>query len=154
MKLAIKYLGLTIILGIIGFLLSNYFRELSVLQLSNVNIEPIHTKMAGQFNKHILFAFSFCLIPVLFLIVFKLTSLRSFRQKLAVYMIIILSGIIFWQYRILSVSKTIKEFNNIEIPSIFDIDSINFEVFLMIGFTVGTIISILIFRIKNRDKKH
>ena len=155
MKETFKYIGLVIVLFVFGFFMSRYFIELSVFQINNNNIELVHTKMAGQFNRRLLFGLSIGLIPILFFFVNKLIKLRSFKQKLTAYLIIIVTGIIFWQYRILDLTNIIDQFPNFGIKTSVDIDNLKLEIFFLTGLITGAILSVVIFRIikSNNEEK-
>jgi hypothetical protein len=156
MRTIIKYLGLTIILTIIGFVIRNYFFELSLSQIANNNVEIVSRNMSGQFESHIIFALTIGILPLFYLIIEKITKLVFIKNGLIACGILILSGILLWQYRIYQLNSEVQKISEYNIGNDFktslDYDNLNFSRFLFFGFLIGTIISILIFR--NRNKNH
>lgn len=151
MKITLKYISLVLVLCVIGFYLSNYFFELCNIQLNNNNIEAIHLKIAGQLIRRLQFALLIGCIPILFFFVNKWAKLNSITQKVAVYLIIVFTGIIFWQYRILNLTEIINTTPDLGINTSVDIDRLNIEIYLLIGLFLGAILSILIFRLINKN---
>ena len=102
MTKTLKYLGLILLLSIIGFLIRDYFFRLSFSQIANEDTQIVSQNLSRQFYSHILFALSIGIIPLLYLIIKKMTKLNFMKQGLISCGIIIVSGILFWQFRIIS----------------------------------------------------
>lgn len=155
MRKTLKYLGITLLLSVIGFLIRDYFFDLSLFQITNNNTHVVSRSISGQFYSQIAFALSIGVIPLLYLIIKKVTKLNFICQGLISCEIIIICGILLWQFRIFQLnnqSQNLSELNTgngIKIQ--IDFDHLNLEWYLFFGFIVGTIVSILIF--KNRSKK-
>ncbi|MFD2292189.1 hypothetical protein ACFSKN_14915 [Mariniflexile gromovii] len=150
----LKYLGLILILSVIGFLIRDYFFDFSLSQIANKNTQIISRTMSGQFYSHILFALSFGIIPLLYLIIKKITKLNFVTQGLISCGIIVISGISLWQFRIFQLNSRLQKLSEFDIgngiKTELNFDSLNFGRYLFIGFLIGTVLSILIF--KNRNK--
>lgn len=89
MRNTLKYLGLILLFTIIGFLIRDYFFDLSLSQIANKNIEVVSRNLSGQFYSHITFALSIGIIPILYLITKKVTKLSFVKQGLIACGIII-----------------------------------------------------------------
>ncbi|WP_272024128.1 hypothetical protein [Olleya namhaensis] len=151
---ALKYLGLILILSIIGFLIRDYFFDFSLSQIAYEKTQIVNRTMSGQFYSHILFALSIGIIPLLYLIIRKITKLNFITQGLISCAIIVISGISLWQFRIFQLNSRIQKLSEFDIgngiKTELNFDSLNFGRYLFIGFLIGTVLSILIF--KNRNK--
>ena len=154
MRNTLKYLGLILLFTIIGFLIRDYFFDLSLSQIANKNIEVVSRNISGQFYSHITVALSIGIIPILYLIIKKVTKLSFIKQGLIACGIIIGCGILLLQFRIYQLSGQalkLSRFNiGNEIKIQMEYDNLNFGRFLFFGFIIGTVLSILIF--KNRFK--
>ena len=152
MKNSLKYIALILISTVVGFLIWNTFFELSLTQLSKENINIVSRKMGDQFFLRSLFAISFGIIPLLYLILRKITKLKFMTQGIISLVIIFLSGILFWQFRIFQLNNRFEKLNTIKIDDgnqmEINISELNFEIFLLVGFIIGIAINILIFRNK------
>ncbi len=154
MKNPLKYIGLILILFIIGFLLRDYFFNLSISQITNDRTQVVSRKLSGQFLSHITFALSIGILPILYLIIKKVTKLNFIHQGLISCLVIIGCGILLWQFRIFHFNHQAQYLSDLNIGNgiklYLDHENLNFEVYLFTGFIVGTVLSILIF--KNRAK--
>ena len=152
MKNSLKYIALILISTVVGFLIWNTFFELSLTQLSKENINIVSRKMGDQFFLRSLFALSFGIIPLLYLILRKIKKLKFMTQGIISLVIIFLSGILFWQFRIFQLNNRFEKLNTIKIDDgnqmEINISELNFEIFLLVGFIIGIAINILIFRNK------
>jgi hypothetical protein len=108
----------------------------------------------GQFFSHITFALSIGFLPLLYLIINKVTKFNFTNQGLISCGIIIGCGILLWQFRIFQLNNQVHHLSDFtiknEIKMQMDYENLNFEIYMFIGFIVGTLLSILIF--KNRTK--
>ncbi len=148
----LKYLGLILIGFFISFLLRDYFFDLSFSQIANEDIQIVTRNISSPFYFQILFAIAIGSIPLLYLIIKKLTNLTFIPQGLISCGIILVSGILLWKLRIFQLNnefKMLSKFqvgNGIEIQ--MDSSKLYLATFLFIGFIIGTILSILIYRNK------
>ena len=153
MKKTLIYFGLALSLIIAGFLIWNFFLDLSFSQIDKQDIQIISTKMTGQFKSNLIFAFSIGLIPIIYGIVEKLSKLKSWNQGLIVLSTIISCGLLSWQLRIFQINKQIQQLSDFNlgegIQNTINYKNLNFGIFLLIGFLVGGLISTLIFKRKN-----
>lgn len=154
MRNTLKYLGLIIVFTIIGFLIRDFFFDLSLSQIANKNVQVVSRNISGQFYSHITFALSIGIIPILYLIIKKVTKLSFIKQGLIACGIIIGCGILLWQFRIYQLNNQALKLSGFnigdEIKMQMDYDHLYFGRFLFFGFIIGTVLSILIF--KNRFK--
>ena len=150
----LKYLGLIILSFVIGFLIRSYFFEFSFSQIATDNVEFVSRTLGGQFYSHILFALSIGIIPLLYLITKKVAKLNFMKQGLISCGIIIISGIIFWQLRLFQLKTKYQELSEYDIGNGIEVAinsaDLNFENYLFIGFLIGTVASILIYKYKNK----
>ena len=153
MRTILKYLGLVLTLTIIGFLIRNYFFELSLSQIANNNVEVVSRNMSGQFQSHIIFALTIGILPLLYLIIEKITKLELFKKGLIACGILLTSGVVLWQFRIYQLNTEVQKLSEYNIANdikiSLDYENLNFGRFLFLGFLIGTIISILLLRNKN-----
>ncbi len=151
----LKYLGIILILSIVSFLIRENFLEFSLSQIANEKIQIVSGSASRQFYTHILFALSIGIIPLLYLIIKKITKLNFINQGLTSCGIIIISGILLWQLRILQLKTRLSILSEFEIgngiQTNVNFDNLNFERYLFIGFLTGTILSIVIFHYKNKN---
>ncbi len=154
MKKTLKYVGLIIVLTLIGFLIRDYFFNISFSQLNNGNIQIVSRMSNGQFYSHLLFSLFIGAIPMLYLIVEKITKLKFLNQGLITFVLIVGSGILFWQFRIFQLKgqlQKLSEFNIGDgIKNQINTKDLNFGAYLFIGFVIGAILSTLVFRRKNK----
>jgi len=152
MKNALKYIGLSILLFVIGFLVQEPFFEISFSQLKNENTQIVSRTMSGQFYSHILFSLSIGIIPLLYLILKKITKLDFILKGFISFGIILVSGILFWQFRIFQLNNKFQKLSEFDIgngiQSQMDFNNLNLGLYLFIGFLIGTVLSILIFKNK------
>jgi hypothetical protein len=154
MKKNLLYFGVVILLIIVGFTIWKFFSTYSLEQLNKENISVRTFQIGSQFNSNLFFALYLGTIPLLHLIITKLAKLKTKSQHLISIGIIIGFGILLWQYRISqlnNISQKLSDFN-IEngIKMQLNFDNLNFERYLFIGFLIGAILSILIFRNRNK----
>ncbi len=156
MKKSILYIIMITILLSIGFLTWKYFLHISLNQLEN-NVSVASKELSGQFINHLIFALSLGILPVLLLAVKKVVKNKFKNQNLLSLGIIVGCGILMWQFRIFylnlctsSLSEIMMD-NNIKIR--LDFKNLNFETYLLYGFILGTVLSVLIFKRKGKRLK-
>ncbi len=115
MKNTLKYLGLILILFVIEFTIRDVFFDISISQLGYENIEIVSRNMSGQFYTHILFALSIGVIPLLYLIIKKVTKLNFINQGIISCGIIINCGILLWQFRIFQLNNQSQKLSELNI---------------------------------------
>ncbi len=145
---------LIIISTILGYLTWNAFFELSLTQLSNENINIVSRKISTILYLQSIFALSIGAIPLLYLILKKITNLKFITQGIISLTIIILSGISVWQLKILHLNIKIERLSELnfvkDIQNVMYADGLNFGIYLLTGFIIGTLLSILIFKKRNK----
>ncbi|MTE25871.1 hypothetical protein [Winogradskyella ouciana] len=150
----IVYIILVILFAVMGFWFHKGFYELSFSLLKNENVTLINRTTAGQFNSDLIFATSIGLIPLFYLVIEKITNIKFIYKGLIAAAIILITGIVFWRLRIYGLNVQFEELALYDLPDglipEFDIVHLKFEIYLFMGFIVGTLISILIFRDHNK----
>lgn len=155
MRKTFTYLALVIIFFISGLLLHKSFFEYSLALMTEYKINLTTTKMGHLFISQILFAAVIGVLPLLYLGVERLTKIKFIIRGLITCGIILLSGILFWQLRIYVVGKELRKIANhnfqSEIDISYNIENAKYNLFLFLGFSVGAVISIIIYRIRNNE---
>ncbi len=155
----LKYLGLIIIFSIIGFIIRDLFFDFSHSQITNETIIIGNRTASGQFYSHILFALSIGIIPLFYLIIKKITKINFLNKGLISFGIIVICGVSLWLFRTFQLKNRFQNisdfYNGSEIKtelnfSTMSLNSLNFGLYLFLGFIIGTILSILIFKNKNK----
>ncbi|WP_127845490.1 hypothetical protein [Psychroflexus aestuariivivens] len=102
------------------------------------------------------FALIMGIIPLLYLIIRKITKLKFNYQSLISITLIILSGTLTWQFRIFQLNNQFDTSTKLnpanQLKTQINLRELNFELYIFIGFIIGTFASILIFK-NNRIKK-
>ncbi len=150
-----KYL-LFLILGfffmIIGYLMHKLFFEVSLSLLNDWQTIIFEGSLVQAIDARRMFALIIGSIPVLYLIVEKLTKLKTLRHRLIVTSITIGFGILFWLFRIFNLNNSFKKLSNFETLETLDIsisaEVLNLELFLLIGLVFGALFSVIFFRFK------
>jgi len=154
MRKTFTYLAFVILFTLSGFLLHKSFFEFTIALTTEYNIKMITTKMNYQFISQISFALIIGILPLLYLCVQRLTKIKFLNQGLISCGIILLSGILFWQLKIYLVRDELKKMVNYnlgsEIDISYNIENAKYNLFLLMGFVVGTVVNILIYRSRNR----
>jgi hypothetical protein len=141
-------------LSIIGYYGSESFfnQSYGMLRMDKVILKD--TSNNNDLYKPIVMAVILGLLPLCFLLVQKTTDLKTRFHRVVSALIIILSGLVFWRLRIYGLNsefQILSEYNTLyNLPATLDRSYLKFEVYLLMGFIVGTLIAILIFRDKSR----
>ncbi|MBC9797503.1 hypothetical protein [Sinomicrobium weinanense] len=155
MKKTLVYIGIILILTIIGFLISNLFIEVSLSQLDQGNTQIVSTSIGGQFYAHLIFALALGSIPVLYLIAGKFARLKFIKQSIITCGIVIGCGILAWQFRVFLINRQLLKMSEYpaesRIQNAINYQDLHFGSYLFTGFIIGTICSILIFSLKNNS---
>jgi hypothetical protein len=150
MKKILTHTGLAILLFVFGFVSSKGFTELSIslLDLNGINIAV--TTIKSQFNESLLFSIALGIIPFILLTVNKISgSLSGLKNDYLLPIgLIILTGTITWILRIFVLNNKIERMNSFDlgenIQQTLSFDTLNFSIYLLSGFIIGGIVSILI----------
>lgn len=157
MKNTLIYIISIFSLFIIGFIFWKNFIEFTISQLESKDIQIVSSSMNDQFYSHLLFSIFIGSIPALFLLVRKSVGLNEIKQYLITLGLIIIGGIILWQFRIIQANNQLQELSainaNSDTKNLAYFDSLTFEIFLFIGFILGTVLSILLYKIFLTRKK-
>lgn len=88
----LKYFILSVVLIIIGFILYKPFFEFSVNMINNEKIEFFSTTINSQFRSQLIFAIIIGLIPILYMIIQRLTKIHFFFDGVYVLLFILIFG--------------------------------------------------------------
>ncbi len=142
-KSVYKIMVICFVTGLVGFFIHPYFVQLSVSEMKGVSIVTLDTDTA--FNLKILMGIICLFIPLFHFTVLKVLNLEKKRDKLFVLISIILSGVIFWQYKLYSIQERFNELraqtSEIKINYVFAQENLNLEFYLFIGLIVGALIA-------------
>ncbi|MDT0553036.1 hypothetical protein [Urechidicola vernalis] len=149
MKNRIPYLIISVLLIIIGFLTFNMFNAISFSKLNTENLSYVQTSLSNNTGQLIWYTLGLGALPFLLLITKKIAKIESYLRTIIVSLIIFFGGFLFWQIKILTTNsaiKTVKKFSVQGVQNSFDVSKVNFSLYLTIGFLLGTIISIIVFK--------
>lgn len=156
MKSILKYFALTLLFIVVGFLIKDYFYAISINQLDRGSVVMNSTTMTGQFSQYLIFSLVIGSIPVFYLIVDKLAHLKNGKQALIVPSLIIGCGILMWQFRIFQLNFQLEKFSELSkysgIQNTIDFTKLKFAMYLFIGFFIGSLFSVLLFRKKSASQ--
>lgn len=150
MQKTFKFIGLVLLFLITGFYLHELFHELSLSQIENTEIQFITSKMNTRFLSRVTFAMIIGSLPIQYLIIEKITKFRFLYHGLIVFLIIISSGLLLWLFRVYQLKTELMNMGNYsmgnDIKSAFPIEKTNFSLYLLLGFIIGMVLSIFIFK--------
>lgn len=156
MKSILKYFALTLLFIVIGFLIKEYFYDLSLNQMDKGSVAMNSTTMSGQFSQHLIFSLVIGSIPIFYLMVDKLAHLKNSKHALIITALIIGCGILMWQLRIFQLNFQSEKFSELSmnngIQNTIDFTKLNFGMYIFIGFFIGALISVLLFREKSKSQ--
>lgn len=151
----IKISAISLLLALIAFIAHPYFTALSFYQMKEVKIQT--TQIGTEYNLRWIFAVVVAFIPLFYFAVEKFLNIEKTKETIFMLSAIVLSGVIFWQYKIISLQKRFEELNNAKssfpIQYIFARENLNLEVYCFFGLFAGTIIGgIALYRFRKRNK--
>lgn len=152
MKFIIQITAISIVLALTGFLLHEPFTQLSMYQLQKVQVVTL--RMETDFELRLIFALSLGFIPVLYAGMRALLKINQTKQIIFAVSSIFITGIIFWQYKIVSITQRYEELDRVAtgIKYVFARENLNLELYLLLGFILGAVIgSISLYRYKKRN---
>lgn len=135
LKYALLFIGFTII----GYQIRNCFLELTFSQLDSIEFN-MHNRFSGKFKNDLLFYLIVGGIPLLYSIAEKYAGMRFLYKGFVSYLIIIVSGILAWQFRVYQIRI------HYETIAITNFGDLKLGLYVFLGFLVGTILSIVIYR--------
>ena len=154
MKVIVYVILVTLFFGI-GLLLNKDFISYSYSILDTGNIDLIRNINDTNSISIFLFPMITGLIPMFYLLISKTTKVKFLYKGLIASFIILLFGVLFWRLRIFGLNANFEELSGYNLPNglkqQLNVRILKFEVYLLLGFIVGTLISILIFRDKSKS---
>lgn len=149
-----KYIGLSFGALILGLFLRTFFVLISLEQLSNgsmgINVPP-RTNDLG-----VLFVLSIGLIPALTLISIKISNSTTIKESITILFLILFSGIVSWQMRIIYISNRFDQLSQISdltgISGEYRSTDLKLDLYFLIGLVIGTIMSGQTLRILKKIK--
>lgn len=139
MKSALWTLVSIVLLALFGFVIHPYFQALSFSQFKAIHIQALD--LGTQFQLRVLFCAAMAFIPILFFAMKKMLRLTTQRQQFFALAAILISGIIFWQFKIYSLNMRYEELMKVKIMHYyFALEDLRLEMYLLIGFILGAVI--------------
>jgi len=134
-------IGFSFLLAITGFGLWNRFFGLSVdlLYKPHLKVSPY----PEQFLNHIAFAAVLGLIPLIYYVTIRYVRIDLFEPRLTTLSIILMSGMLFWQLRILHIQS---EISGLTVDNVSILGMMHLPTYLLIGLVVGALLSLVTFR--------
>ncbi|EDP70061.1 hypothetical protein FBALC1_11027 [Flavobacteriales bacterium ALC-1] len=148
---AIKYIISIALLVTAGFFFYKDFIEYSFLLIDTKGVILERTLTSGL---PIIFPLVLGVFPLFYFLVKRTTKILFLYKGLIVCGILIGLGILFWRLRIYGLNIEFNKLSEYQLsedlrPSV-DVSYLKFEIYVLMGFIVGTLASILIFRDKNK----
>jgi len=137
----VAIIGFSFLLMIIGFSFWNRFFDLSIDLLYQPHLEVL--PYTGQFLTHIAFAAVIGLIPIIYFATVRYVGISLFGPKITTLSIILLSGMLFWQLRILHLQSATS---SLTLDNATFLGMMHLPIYLLLGLVVGALLSILAFR--------
>ncbi len=154
MKIVLKYVGMIVALSIIGFLMHRYFMSLSLSQLDKTNHSITSAPISRAFMSRITFALSMGALPMFYFVADRLVKLKFVYKGLITCLIIVVMGILGWQLRVFQINSHLRKMATFDIGDgiylDFNFQDLKLAPYLFMGFAIGTALSVLIFRNKNK----
>lgn len=151
-KNALWAVASALLLATAGLLLHPYFQQLSFIQMEEVQVRAIEAGTQSKLS--MLFASSLALIPLLFFAMKKMLKLTQPRQYFFAIVAMLVSGVIFWQFKINSLQMRYEELAKMEaISYYFALEDLRLELYLLVGLVVGAGIgSIALYRFSQKSR--
>lgn len=147
MKKTLLYLGLILLFFIAGFWMGDYFINFSIHQISNNGLQVAARRMSSPFFVRTTFALAIAALPLLYLLFKTITKTHFLNRGFIASCLILGFGIIFWGLRIYQLNYYSKRLKNLDLQNDLiiqvDYENLNFQLYLFIGFFLGTLLSIL-----------
>lgn len=145
--------GLT--LGIVAFFTHELFTSWSYQAMADVKIQD--TQMDLSFKLKLLYTAIWAVFPFFVLTVLLIGKFNEKRHALFIGISTFISGIIFWGFKIYSLNLRYAEITQVKIPFpitfYFAREDLNLELYVLVGFVVGAILSgIALHRFLKRGK--
>lgn len=145
--------GLT--LGIIAFFTHELFTSWSYQVMADVKIQD--TQMGLSFKLKLLYTAVWAVFPFFTLTVLLIGKFNEKRHALFIGISAFISGFIFWGFKIYSLNLRYAEITQIKTPFpitfYFAREDLNLELYILVGFVVGAILSgIALHRFLKRGK--
>ena len=151
---AVYLLFATIASILIGLVIYRPFFDLSLTMVNHENIQLSSNTISGLFSSNLIFAILSGFIPITYFTIQKVTKIRFIYHGIIVLSLLIGTGIVFWLLRVIFIKRKLELISSFdfqdEIKSTFLINGFKFENYLFLGFIVGALIVILIFRFNKK----
>ena len=139
-----KYIGLTLGMMVAGFLLWSTFFNSSIQQLDAgstiLNTDPQQIRSGRT-----ILMLALGITPLLYLLSMKIAKSTAIKNSIITIGIILFSGILMWQLRIMVTNSKLNRLTDItglsDIRAEFQIADLQPELYLLIGFVLGAICS-------------
>lgn len=153
----LKYLILIVVVIIIGFFLYQSFFEFSLAMISDDKIEFFSNDITSRFSSQLIFSLVIGFIPILYLIIQKISKISFWFDGAYVLLIMIVFGSLTTILRGVFICQEIMILSSIKLPNngklSYSIDRLYFEYFLFFGFMIGALICMMLLRLKKINDK-
>ena len=150
----VLYIGLVVMLIVLGLFLHKDFFEYS-LSFLETDRSVLFNHVVSDKSRIFLFPIILGMLPLFYLLVQRITKITFIYKGLIVSIIIIGFGILFWGLRIFGLNSEFEQISEYNLPGelqpTIDMDYLKFEIYLLMGFIVGTLVSILVFRDRTKS---
>ena len=147
MNKTLVHILFSILLIVLGVLVHRtyYSFSLSMLDLNTVSLTS--TKIGAQFTDLYMFCIALGFLPIGKLLVEKLLKTNSSKQSVSLYSTMLVSGIVFWRFRLYQIDHLIEsvvapKINGLN--SIIPIESLKISQYLLYGVLVGFVVVLAI----------
>lgn len=129
--------GLMLLMAALGYVIHPYFMHLYSYQLGDVQYAV--TDLDTPLTLRLIFCAALAFVPLLFFTIQKMMKISEGREKIFILAAMIVSGIIFLQFRISSLKSQFYELNpRRAFPlQVFDMKDLHLELYLLTGFILG-----------------
>ncbi|MBO3116313.1 hypothetical protein J4050_06120 [Winogradskyella sp. DF17] len=153
MKLLV-YSLLVFVLFVLGY---NYYEQFflyskSLLELENLSLDK--RSITDKNNGAIVLGIVLATLPLFYLVIRKTTNLNSILGQGTSIFLIVVFGVLFWRLRIFGLNEEFRKLTDYvdsfqTVPNV-EIEYLKFDIYVLMGFIVGALIAILLFRDKSK----
>jgi hypothetical protein len=153
MKLLV-YSLLVFVLFVLGY---NYYEQFflyskSLLELENLSLDK--RSITDKNNGAIVLGIVLATLPLFYLVIRKTTNLNSILGQGTSIFLIVVFGVLFWRLRIFGLNEEFRKLSDYvesfqTVPNV-EIEYLKFDIYVLMGFIVGALITILLFRDKSK----
>lgn len=153
MKLLV-YSLLVFVLFVLGY---NYYEQFflyskSLLELENLSLDK--RSITDKNNGAIVLGIVLATLPLFYLVIRKTINLNSILGQGTSIFLIVVFGVLFWRLRIFGLNEEFRKLSDYvesfqTVPNVEN-EYLKFDIYVLMGFIVGALITILLFRDKSK----